>query len=380
MNTIICPHCHREVEITQALTHQIQENILAKEKDRHERQLSEVRRQAFDDSLKKTQEQFSLQLKTAREDASEKDIRIKELIEQITELSKELRASKKEKDEAKLIAQKQLEKDEDRIRLEEKEKAQEEQRLKILEKEKQLQDALKANEDMRRKLEQGSQQLQGEVFELQFADTLRREFPNDRINEVGKGVRGGDIIQEVIDRNNNYCGKILWELKNTKTWSEGWIDKLKTDQRGIMADFAVIVSEAVPETILSAKYHKGVWITKQNFTIGLACSLRINLIQVSIAKRSLNGKKEKSDILYEYLTGTEFRLRVEAIIEAFSNMQNEIEKEKRYFSNKWARDEKNIRQVIDNTYGMHGDLKGIMGSALPQVKGIESAALDTGNR
>lgn len=377
MNTIVCPHCHREVEITQALTHQIQESVLAQEKERHEKELEHVKRQAFDESLKKTQEQFTLQLQTAKEDAFEKEKRIKELIEQITELTRELRLSKREKDEAKLEAQKQLEKEAEKIRLEEKEKAQDAQRLKILEKEKQLQDALKTNEEMRRKLEQGSQQLQGEVFELQFEEMLRREFPHDAVKPIEKGIKGGDVIQEVVDRNGNYCGKILWELKNTKTWSEGWIDKLKANQREITADFAVIVSGVVPESVVSAKYYKGVWISKYNFVIGLACSLRINLIQLTMAKRALNGKKEKTDILYDYLTGTEFRLRVEAIIEAFSNMQNEIEKEKRYFSNKWARDEKNIRQVIDNTYGMHGDLKSIMGAALPQVKGIESAVLET---
>jgi hypothetical protein len=278
----------------------------------------------------------------------------------------------KTRDEAReLEMEKKLATEEEKIRLDAAKKAEEEQHTKMLEKDKQLQDAMKEVEEMRRKLQQGSQQAQGEVFELEFEKLLRLEFPNDQIYEVAKGMKGGDLIQEVWDRNGNYCGKVLWELKNTKTWSDLWVDKLKTDQRAITAEFAVIISEAVPSGVDSAKFYKNIWVTKRSFVIGLACSLRVNLIQVAAARRAMDGKKEKMDVLYSYLSGTEFRQRVEAIVEAFTNMQTEIEKEKRYFSNKWARDEKNIRQVIDSTYAMHGDLKGIMGNVLPQIKGID---------
>ena len=224
---------------------------------------------------------------------------------------------------------------------------------------------------MKRKLQQGSQQTQGEAFELEFEKMLKNEFPNDTISEVEKGTKGGDIVQEVCDRNGNMCGKILWELKNTKTWSELWIDKLKGDQRSAVADYAVLISEALPDQIDTARFYKNIWVTKTNFVIGLACALRLNLIQIAMAKRATGGRKDKSELLFNYLSGTEFRLRIEAIIDAFTNMQLEIEKEKRYFSNKWARDEKNIRQVIDNTYGMHGDLKGIVGNTFPQIKGLQ---------
>lgn len=371
MNDIICPHCNKSFEISEAIRHQIKNQELAKVELQHKQQLEEAKKEAEEVTKQKIREQFTLQLKQAQEDTQEKDERIKNLIDQITELTTNLRDMKREKDEVKLEMQKKLAQEEDKIREDAQKRAEEAHRLKILEKEKQLESALKEADDLRRKLQQGSQQMQGEAFELAFEDLLTHEFPNDIVSEVAKGTRGGDIVHEVVDQYGNSCGKILWELKNTKTWSEGWIDKLKQDKRDAHAEFAVIISEVVPTGIDSCKYYKGVWVTKQNFVIGIASSLRMTLIRVAMEKRAHDGKNDKKDIMYNYLSSVEFRNRVEAIVEAFTSMQNEIEKEKRYFNNKWSRDEKNIRQVIDNTYGMHGDLKGIMGNVLPNIKGLD---------
>lgn len=375
MNTIVCPHCKNPVEISQALTLQIKDELLQQEQEKHQKELAQVRKTAFEQSTKKLTEQFELQLKLAKEDGESKDERIQKLVEEITTTTKNLRESKRERDEAKITMQKKLAEEEEKIKQEATEKAEEEQRLKLLEKDKQLQDALKEIETMRRKLQQGSQQTQGEAFELQFEEMLHIQYPNDKITPVGKGVKGGDIIQEVWDRNGNFTGKILWELKNTKTWSDGWIDKLKGDQRLIKAEEAVLISEVLPASIKIAGFRNNIWVTQRHFVIPLADTLRAKLIQLFYVRNSLQNKDEKMEILYRYLSGTEFKHRVEAIVEAFSNMQAEIEKEKRYFTNKWARDEKNIRQVIDNTYGMHGDLKGIIGNTIPQIKGLD--LLDT---
>ena len=371
MEPIICPHCGKKLELSKALTLQIEKEIVAREKGKFEKQLEEVQQKTMEISLKKAEKQFELQLKQATEDSLAKDEQNKKLINELTTLTVQLRESKKEKDEAKLGMQKKLMAEEEKIKIEERKKAEEENRSKLSELQKQLMDVSKANDDLRRKINQGSQQTQGEAFELEFEKMLRHEFPNDQILEVVKGAKGGDIVQEVCDRNGNNCGKILWEMKNTKTWSELWVDKLKGDQRSAVADYAVLISEAVPDDVESARFYKNIWITKRNFVMGLASALRLNLIQIAMAKRAVEGKKGKSELLFSYLSGTEFRLRVEAIVDAFTNMQGEIEKEKRYFSNKWARDEKNIRQVIDNTYGMHGDLKGIVGNSLAQIKGLD---------
>ena len=349
----------------------MEQAIVKREKLRFQKELDVVKKEALEESAQKAQERFELQVKRLTEDAVAKDEQNKELLSELTKLTDQLRLSKKEKDEAELSMRKKLAQEEGKIREDATKKAEEEQRLKIVEKDKQLQDALKSNEEMRRKLQQGSQQLQGEVFETEFEELLVKQYPNDKILPVGKGVRGGDIIQEVWDRRGNYAGKILWELKNTKNWSEEWVDKLKGNQRDITAEEAVLISEVLPATVKNAGFYENIWVTKQNFVVPLADTLRAKLIQMYYVKKSVKSKDQKMEILYDYLSGVEFRHRVEAIIEAFTNMQDETEKEKRYFQNKWARDEKNIRKVIDNTYGMHGDLKGIVGSMLPQIKGIE---------
>lgn len=379
MNSVVCPHCKKSFEISDAIKHEMEEKILQQERLKFKDELEKAKSEHEEKVAKKLQEQFSLQLKQAKEEAIEKEQRIKDLLEQLTELNKELRATRREKEEAKLDMQKKLAEEEEKIRHEAKEKAEEEQRLKILEKEKQLQEALKANEDMRRKLQQGSQQIQGEVFEEEFEGILKNQYPNDKIIPISKGVRGGDILHEIWDKRGNYCGKILWELKNTKVWGQEWVGKLKNDKRSSNSDEAILISEVLPTGMKTAGYLDGIWVTQRNFVISLADTIRAKLIQLFYVKNSVKAKDGKMEVLYQYLSGVEFKHRVEAIIEAFTNMQVEIEKEKRYFANKWARDGKNIRLVIDNTYGMHGDFKGILGNVLPQIKGLEMLELGDGN-
>jgi len=377
MDKIICPSCGKEIEISSALSKQMEEKIIANERLKHEKELNEVKKRTIDESTKKLREEFATQLKDLSESANYKEERIKELLEKREELSQKMHDLKREKEDLKVDMLKQLASEEEKIRNEAQKKAEEEQHGKIAEKDKQLTDALKELEDMRRKLQQGSQQTQGEAFELEFENLLHLTFPNDKISPVGKGVRGADIVQEVWDSKGNYNGKILWELKNTKTWQEGWIEKLKADKRTINAQEAVIISEILPVAMTVAGYHNGIWVTNRTFVITLASTLRAKLIEVFYARQSVQAKDGKMELMYTYLSGTEFKHRIEAIVEAFTNMQNEIEKEKRYFMNKWSRDEKNIRMVIDNTFGMHGDLKAIIGRTLPQIKGLDDIEYDT---
>ncbi len=379
MQTIICPHCKKEVDIPAALEGELTAKLTKEFEEKQKEAIEEAKKLALEDSSKKLKEEFADQMKRTKEDLEAKDERIKKLLDQMTELTNELRESKKEKEEAKLEMAKKLAEEEDKIREDAMKKAEETQRLKIAEKEKQLQDALKEAEDMKRKLQQGSQQLQGETFEVEFEEQLRQRYPHDKISPVGKGIKGGDIIQEVWDAQGNYAGKVLWELKNTKAWSEPWIDKLKVDKRSITGDEAVIISEVLPADMSIAGFRNGVWVTQRSFALSLADTLRAKLIQLFHVKKSSEGKDTKMEILYSYLSGTEFKNHVEAIVEAFSSMQGEVEKEKRYFANKWARDEKSIRQVIDNTIGMRGDLQGIMGNALPQIKDLEVLELNSGS-
>ena len=174
----------------------------------------------------------------------------------------------------------------------------------------------------------------------------------------------------MVDKLNRKCGSILWESKNAK-WSDGWIEKLKEDQRQAKADLAVLVSVNLPEGINTFNFVKGVWICSWTSFIPLALALRFNLINIYFEKQNAVNVDEKMKVLYEYLTGNEFKLRVEGIVESFSVLQDDIEREKRWFSSKWARQEKEIRKVIDHTHGMYGDLQGVTGRALPEIKSLE---------
>ncbi|SRR5260221_3481047 len=370
MQTLLCPHCKKEIEITQVLRDEVSQEVAKEQQAAFEKKLEEEKEKLLERTTKKLREEVEIELKDKANEAQEAKERSKKLQDELLETTKLVRSLKERDEQRDLELEKKLTEASEKIKAKAEEDAEKLTHAKLAEKEKQLQDALKEAEDMKRKLTQGSQQLQGEAFELEFEDILGRQYPHDKIAPVGKGIKGGDIIQEVWDANGNYTGKILWELKNTKLWSEGWIDKLKADKRAINAEEAVLISEILPTDMKIAGFRNGVWVTQRSFVIALADTMRAKLIQLYYAKRASEGKDTKMEILYHYLSGTEFKNRVEAIIEAFSNMQTEIEKEKRYFSNKWARDEKNIRQVIDSTYGMHGDLKGIIGGVLPQIQGL----------
>ncbi len=272
-----------------------------------------------------------------------------------------------------LEKQRQLDAERDKIREDAQKKAEEDMHLKILEKDKQLQDAMKANLELQRKLQQGSQQTQGEVLELELEELLKGWFTHDTIEPVPKGINGADVMQKVISNSGQQCGSIAWESKHTKAWSEQWVSKLKEDQRKIGADVAVIVTEMLPKDIKNFAYRDGVWIADQNSIFGLATALRIQLIQTTTIKLANVGKNEKMEVLYGYLSGTEFRHKVEAIVEAFVGMKQDLEKERRAMTRIWAKREKQIEQVVTNTAGMYGDVQGLLGTAIQPI-----AALETG--
>jgi hypothetical protein len=211
---------------------------------------------------------------------------------------------------------------------------------------------MKMVEEYRRKLEQGSQQTQGEVLELQIEETLKREFPGDEIKEVPKGRLGADLVQTVHSRTGEVCGTIVWELKRTKVWNNEWIQKLKNDQREIKAEIAVLISEVLPPDFKVFGLRESIWVGSFPSVIGLASLLRKSLLDLALVKSASVGKKEKMEIMWEYLTSTEFKQRMEAIIEVFTSMREDIEKEKMWFKKKWEKQEGSIRRVIDNTAGM----------------------------
>ncbi len=338
MQTVRCPKCGEEVEISQAVAHEVEEEIKKTERLRYEEEMK---------------------------------VRSRKYIDELTEKERLLRELKRRDEERGLEMEKKLSEAEDKIRQEAMKKAADDHRLKDLEKDKKISDMKVQMEEMQRKLQQGSQQTQGEVLELELEQMLRREFPNDKISEVAKGVRGADVVQEVFEKTGKRTGVILWESKNAK-WSEGWIDKLREDMRRLTANEAVLVSVELPQEIGTFGFYKGVWVTGRVSMVGLAWALRKNFWEVFKQNRQNVGKKEKAEEVYEYVNSLEFGHRVESIVEAFNNLNEDLEKEKRWFGLKWARQEKEIRKIMDSTAGMYGELQGVTGRALPEIKALES--------
>jgi len=369
-STIKCPSCGESFELSQALTHQIKEQILGSEHDKHTKELAEAREETKKQVLKKAQTEYALDLQNLRESSAAEQDRNQKLAGEVASLMKELREARGREQDAKIKMEKTLAEEENKIREEARRKALEEHVLKAAEKDKVIADLQKKLTEAQHTAAQGSQQTQGEVLELEIENLLRHEFPVDNITEVKKGQRGADVIQTVVDKLGRSCGIILWESKNA-AWSSTWIPKLKADARALHAEIPVLVAENPPEGVESFSYIEGVWVVKRNMLVALAYALRYNLVVVNDERSKNTGRQEKSAVLYEYMTSHEFRSRVEAIVEAFTGMQDELEREKRWFNTKWSRQEKHLRSVIDQTHGMYGDIQGVIGKALPALPQLE---------
>lgn len=380
---VLCPRCGESISIDDVLTHQI-EAKLHKEFEEKEKALREsVERE----SQGKLLEKEALLMKQVREkiekdtesekryfeeQIAEKDLKLQQANKNELELRREKQQLKDEKDAFELEKARQFA--EERVKIEEEasKKATDAKQSEIDQLNKKLSDATKAKDELARKLEQGSQQTQGEVQELILEELLRAEFIYDDISPVPKGVSGADAIQTVRTRSGVECGKIIWESKKAKAWSEGWIQKLKDDQRAIRADIAVIVSSVLPDGAKGISLRDGVWVCDIKLAISIAIALRHSLEAVSREKTMSVGKNDKMEILYSYLTGTEFRQRIETIVETFSSMRTSLDKEKIYFEKSWAEKEKQIQKVIKNTVGIYGDMSGIV--QLQKIELLELSA------
>lgn len=402
---ISCPKCGESISIDDVLTRQI-EGSIRKEMEREQQvreaeiirqqkdletqvhALEESKKQANAEIEKRVAEKIesesaelrkrlkveadkeqSAEKKMLEDLLAEKEAKLREATEKELELRKEKNRFEEEKRNFELDKQRQFDEERKTIVEEASKKATEESQYLIAQLKKQLTDATKAKDDLARKLEQGSQQTQGEVLELALEEILKAEFPMDEIVPVPKGVNGADIVQKVCDRSGRACGQIVWESKKTKAWSEGWIAKLKDDQRAIRADVAVIVSTTLPDGVKGFILRDGVWICDAKLIVALTTAIRINLESIAREKAMSVGKNEKMEILYAYLTGVEFKQRVEAIVEAFSGMDDGLKKERMAFEKIWAEREKQIKKVMSNTIGMYGDLSGYV--TLPQIKSLE---------
>ncbi|WNV04031.1 DUF2130 domain-containing protein [Candidatus Methylospira mobilis] len=258
-----------------------------------------------------------------------------------------------------------------------KKEAEESLKLKVMEKDQTIASMQQKIEELKQKAEQGSQQLQGEVQELELENLLRAKFPFDSIEPVPKGEFGGDVLHRVASQSGQPGGTILWESKRTKNWSDGWLVKLREDQRTAKAEISILVSQALPKGVDTFEIVDGVWVTHPRAALPVATILRDTLLQICVARQVSEGQQTKTEMVYQYLTGPRFRQRVEAIVEAFSTMQEDLDKERKVIMKQWAKRQEQIERVMGATVGMYGDLQGIAGKSIQEIEGLELPALET---
>lgn len=332
---------------------QIDEEIAEREKELRSTLTKQLR-------AKITEEQ-SVQTKALEQELEEKNKQIIESNKKELELRKQHQKLEEEKAAVKLTVQRQLDEERKKIYETASQKAAEEQQLKLRERDDQIEAMKKQLDEMRRKADVGSQERQGEALEGTLQDTLQQAFPYDSFEEIKKGQRGADILQIVRNSTGKECGKILWESKNTKDFSSKWIEKIKTDQQDANADMSVIMSMALPKGIDNFGPFEGIWVTDYKSTIGLCNAFRETLIRVE-RERVINKHQDSMrDVLYKYVTGQEFAMRIKRMAEAYIGMQRDLEAEKRAMNKIWSKREKQISTVLDNLSGIRGEIEGMVG-------------------
>lgn len=393
INTTTCPHCghkfdageamqkHLEIELQKSVEQR--EKEYAQQLENFKKQLEEQKKEfevsekkklwavAQVEAQKRIEEKNAVQLAALKEDNEAKQKEILKNREREIELLKREQELKNQQELMEIQIRKELFEKTAQIEEAAKKKKDEEFELTRKEFEKKLEDQKNLINEMKRKAEQGSSQLQGEIQELALEEILRRAFVYDTVEEVSKGIRGADAIQTVMNEFGQTCGKIVFESKRTQNWSDAWIDKLKDDQRALGAEIAVLVSQAMPKDMERFGQRDGIWVCNYQEVIPLVFVLRQILVRSQSARAVQENKTDKMGLLYNYLTGTQFRQQLEAIVEGFSNMKAELEKEKRAMKRIWKEREVQIEKVIDNTIDMYGSIKGIAGNAIAPIGPLE---------
>lgn len=415
--TIICPKCKTEIKLTESLAaplvesirHEYEERLAKKDTDIAKRQsallekesalskakeaideeiankLRQERGKIAADEAKNAKlayandlEQKTKELTDLQEIIKQRDVKLAEAQKAQVELIKKQRELDDAKREMDLTIARRIQEGLSATRDQARKEAEEIMKLKVMEKEQTITSMQKQIEDLKRRAEQGSQQLQGEVQELEIEAILRSKFPLDTIDPVPKGEYGGDALQRVVDPMGRACGTILWESKRTKNWVDGWLGKLRDDQRAAKAEISVLVSQVLPKDVEPFGLVDGVWVTHPRSAVPVAMVLRNTLIELAGARQVVEGQQTKTEMIYHYLTGPRFKQRVEGIVEAFSSMKEDLDKEKKAIMKQWAKREEQIDRVMQGTVGMYGDLQGIAGKTLQEIEGLEMKALGDG--
>ncbi len=369
MNTIICRHCGKEIEITEALLHQVKSEVEKSVLEKHNKDLEKVRLEAIENAKREIDEKQSLELSDLKKQLLEKEEKVKEFREQELKLREEKRTIEEEKKQMQIDIQRKL--DEERKGMEEKIAKEEEERYRMKEKEKDMmiENLRKSLDEANRKASGVSQQVQGEVLEIDLEEQLLKAFPTDIIEPIAKGVKGGDILQTVRNSQGKVAGLILWETKRAK-WTPSWIEKLREDTRKVGATSSILVSEELPKGIKNFGFYESVLITSYVYVLSLAILVRRGIMQTAAAKYAAENKEEKLEMVYQYLQSDAFRHRIEGYVESISGMKQDLDYEKRAMERIWKKREMQILKAESSLSKLSGELEGLMGDSFPTIKNL----------
>jgi hypothetical protein len=412
---IICPNCSREIKLTESLAapliaatrQQFQKQLAAKDEDiakkeealRAQQEQLVRDRETIEDQLKtrlsaERSQIVTAEAKKAREAAA---IELESKSKQLSELQQEreqdkiklaaaqraqvefLRRERELEDvrrELDLTIEQRVQASLTEVHTKARQEAEDALKGQVSQKDAQIATMNRTIEELKRKADQGSQQTQGEALEMELEELLRASFPLDLIEPVGKGEFGGDVVQHVNSALGQAAGVILWEFKNTKNWSDGWLSKLREAQRTAKADVALIISQALPKEVETFALIEGVWVAHPRCAIPVAVAMRHSLIEIASTRNAQLGQQTKMELVYQYLTGPRFKQRLEGIIEKFDELRDDLDKERKFMNRAWAKREGQIQGVIDSMTGMWGDLQGIAGKALPEIASLDAPLLE----
>jgi hypothetical protein len=412
--TVVCPQCKTEIKLTESLAAPLLESIrrdyeqrltqkdtevARREKLLHEREAGlERAKETFDEQVNQKLQQERARIAAEEQKKAKLTLGndLEQRVKEVTELQEVLRQrdaklAEAQKAQVEILRRERELKDAQReieltiekrvqdnlaaARDKARKEAEEELKLKVMEKEQTINSMQRQIEELKRKAEQGSQQLQGEVQELELEEMLSSKFPRDTILPVPKGEFGGDVLHRIVGPLGQICGTILWESKRTKNWSDTWLPKLREDQRTAKAEIAVIVSQVLPKDIESFGMVDQVWVAHPKVALPVAIALRQTLLEIAGARKASEGQQTKMEMVYQYLTGPRFRQRIQAIVEAFSSMREDLDRERKAITKQWSKREEQIDRVMQATVGMYGDLQGIAGKTLQEIEGLEFQGL-----
>ena len=377
---IKCPNCGHQFELNESLKGEVEKELRGKMLDWQKKKEEEFEKQKKSieaDAQKRAGEELSAKLKVLEEDARVKSQQLQDMQKKELELLRDKSALEEKQKNFELELEKRFLEKRKEIEDSTIKREQELFDLKTKEFKLQMEQQQKLIEELKRKSEQGSMQLQGESQEILLEEILKENFPFDLIEEVGKGVEGADCIQTIRNNSGTACGKIIYESKRTKAWSNNWIDKLKSDKRNTGADMAILVTQAFPKDMDRFGEKDGIWVCGFNEVSGLAHALRSGIIKIYEAQRAQEGKGDKMQMLYDYLTGNEFRGQVEAIVEGFMAMKNSISRERIQMEKMWKEREKQLEKVLLSTSGMYGSVKGIAGASVADIPLLDGGDEET---